>query len=228
MKREHFGRANWRDLVNHAFSHYWRAMKNLRRVDASDPTKRKQVFDEAGAESRLLAKAISELKNPSYATVWREIIKPLDGEQWPGGGELGRGYAVNPESSGIFRSLVYLLLGITFRELITDLENNPHAYRKLLKAHNAYCRLRLGKTSYNDLKLKFHNDHFSIMVQGLDFGLDQLNEWQLVDCFDEICPCGRSRHSVGSLSKFRTTVKRACERLRQSVNEPTSFDTSGH
>jgi hypothetical protein len=227
LTREHFGSTNWQKIVNRAFSHYWRAMKKLRQVGASDSTKWKQAFDEAGAQSRLLAEEKSKLQNPSYANVWREIMKPLDGEQWLGGGEPGRGYAVNPESSGIFRNLVYLLLGTTFRELITELEKTPRAYSKLLKVHNAYYRLRLGKASYSDLKLKFHNDHFSIMVQGLDFGLDQLNEWQLADCFDEICPCGRWRHSVGSLSKFRTSVKRACERLRQSVNEPTSFDASG-
>lgn len=202
-------------------------MKKLRQVGASDPAKWKPAFDEAAAESRLLAVEISKLQNPKYANVWREIIRPLDGEVWPGGGEAGRGYAENPESTGIFRTLVYLLLGITFRELITEFEKDVHVYPKLLRVHNAYYRLRSGKTSFNDLKLKFQHDHFSIMVQGLDFGLDRLNEWQLADCFDEICPCGRHRHSVGSLSKFRTSVKQACERLRVSVEKPTSFEMPG-
>jgi hypothetical protein len=225
MKRKYFAREEWRQRVNPVFVKYWNASKRFHAVDINDRKKWKKAFNEMGAASRLLAEEESKIQNPRFTRVWREILRPLDGEVWPGGGEAGKGYAVNPESSAFFRDLVFLILGVTFRELIVQLERDPGRYPKLLKVHRAYYRFRAGKTSFRDLKLKFHFDHFSIMVQGLDFGLGGLNESELAACFDEICPCGRYRHSVGFLTKFRTSVKQACERLRESMNKPTSFET---
>jgi len=42
---------------------------------------------------------------------------------------------------------------------------------------------------------KTQYDHFTLMVQGLDFGLNRLNEFELAACLDDICPCAQ-RHSV--------------------------------
>lgn len=225
MKRRPFDANKRRPHVNAAFEGYWSAVKRYQSVDANNRAEWKKGFDEMGAASRLLAEEESKIKNPRFTKVWSEILKPLDGEIWPVRAEAGKGYAVNPESSALFRDFVFLILGITFRELIVQLEKDPAVYPKLLKVHRAYYRFCIGKVSFRDLKLKFHYDHFSIMVQGLDFGLAALNEWELADCFDEICPCGRYRHSPGVLSRFRTEVKQACERLRESINKPTSFET---
>ena len=62
-----------------------------------------------------------------------------------------------------------------------------------------------------DLKLKFNWDHFSVIIQGLDFGLDRLTAEELADCLSEICPCGQ-RHSLEYLKKVRTSIKQACDR----------------
>jgi hypothetical protein len=227
VKRRYFENTDWRLGVNHGFAEYWSALKKFNQIDASDRERRERARYESEAASRRLAEEVAKLQNPIYANVWQEILKPLDGEVWPGGGEPGRGYAVNPEGSSFFRTLVFLLLGTTFRELITELDNDPRVYAKLLKVHTAHYRFLAGEGSFRDLKLKFQIDHFSIMVQGLDFGLETLNQWQLAKCFDEICSCGRHRHSVEGLKRFRTSVKKACKRLRESVNKPTSFEMAG-
>lgn len=213
-----------RRYVNAAFEDYWSAVKRYQSVDVNNQGQWKKAFDEMGVASRRLAEDQSKIKDPKFTKVWSEILKPLDGEIWPSRADTGKGYALNPESSALFRILAFLILGVTFRELIVQLEKNPAVYPKLLKVHRAYYRFLLGKASFRDLKLKFHFDHFSIMVQGLDFGLAAINEWELADCFDEICPCGRHRHSSGVLSRFRTEVKQACERVRVSTKRPTSFE----
>lgn len=223
MKRRYFENTDWHPDVNEGFAEYWSALKNFNQINVSDWERRERARYENESASRRLAEEIPKLQNPIYANVWQEILKPLDGEVWPGSAEPGRGYAVNPESSSFFRTLVFLLLGTTFRELITELDRDPRVYPKLLKVHTAHYRFLTGGGSFRDLKLKFQIDHFSIMVQGLDFGLERLNQWQLANCFDEICSCGRHRHSVEGLKTFRTNVKKACARLRESVNKPTSF-----
>jgi hypothetical protein len=221
MDRRYFESVEWKDKVNPAFAQYWKARKRYGLVDPEDQTERGPALEEWNSASRLLADEQSKLKDPIYTTVWEEIARPLDGEVSPGRGDGPKGYAVNPESTVAFRQLTFLTLGITFRQLITLLEEDLSVYSKLLKVHRAYWLTRKG--SFRDLRLKFHSDHFSIMVQGLDFGLRRLNEWELALCFDEICPCDQ-RHSAESLKKFRTGVTRACKRLRESMNEPTSFE----
>jgi hypothetical protein len=205
------------------FVRYWAARKRLGVADRSG-AKWKEAFQELAAASRIFPNEEAKHKESIYTTSWQEITRPLDGEMWPPKAlEAGKGYAVNPEASPFFRFVVFLKLGITFRELITELEKDRSSYAKLLKVHRDYERLHVGKASVRDLKLKFNLDHFSIMLQGLAYGLNELSELELAACFDEICPCAQ-RHSVEWLKKFRTRVKKACEHLQESKNEPTTIN----
>ena len=117
-------------------------------------------------------------------------------------------YPVNPEGSPLFRMLVFLKHGVTFRELIrqVDIEKSQAAHRKLISVHRDYWRILTG-AKFHDLKLKFNWDHFEVITHGLDFGLDGLDEYELADCLDEICPC-RLKHSPTYLKKLRMTIKR--------------------
>jgi len=69
-----------------------------------------------------------------------------------------------------------------------------------------------GRKPLGGLKLKFKYDHFVLMVQGLDFGLDKLNELELAACLNEICPCAQ-RHSVEYLKKLRALIQKTCKAL---------------
>ena len=87
-------------------------------------------------------------------------------------------YAQNPESSGVFRKLVFLKNGVTFPELIgqIDIEKRAGAYRRLNAVHRDYSRVLIGA----ELKdLKFSWDHFDLLTQGLDFGLETLTPDEL-------------------------------------------------
>jgi hypothetical protein len=219
MKRKYFARHKWQGIVNPAFVRYWAAQKRLRLAGAGDE---KQAFLKASTASRLFAVERLENKNSIYARVWAEIIRPLDGEAWPHSGEVGKAYAVNPEASAFFRDLVFLRFGKSFRELITQAEKDPAAHRMLLRVHRDYYRFR-WEGGFENLRLKFNLDHFSLIAQGMDFGLDQLNELELVACLNAICPCDQ-RHSPEFLKKLRASIKKACERLIRSADKPTSFE----
>ena len=151
-----------------------------------------------------------------------EIVKGLDIEgppniNLPGTDAEGNGilYPENPEASGLFRTLLFFKHGITFRELIRqiDLEKSTDAHRKLMSTHRDYWRVLTGAKDFGDLKLKFNWDHFDLLTHGIDFGLNQLDEYELKDCLDEICPCPRRPHSSAYLKKLRLTIKQVCSSL---------------
>jgi len=122
--------------------------------------------------SRSLLDEQSKLIDPISKRVWNAILEPLDGEARFGALEPGKFYAQNPEACDLFRMLVYLKHGVTFRSLILDIEKNHNGYPKLIAVHRDYDRLLTGKKPLGGLRLKFNYDHFSLMVQGLDFGLE--------------------------------------------------------
>lgn len=221
VTRKYFERNEWHQRVNPLFVRYWAATKRWRFIDRQSETESKTAFDELGAASRLLPEGESK-----YARVWTEIMRPLDGEV-PLSGEPGKAYAVNPENSAFFRDLVFLKFGISYRELITLAERDEKAHRKLLRVHQDYYRFIWSGNDFNHLRLRFNLNHFQLLVQGLAFGLDSLNELELQSCFDEICPCGQ-RHSGEYLKKLRAKVKKACDRLIESASKPTTLPVPGN
>lgn len=216
-KRKYFVRNEWKERVNPAFAQSWLADKFLRQISniESDDERQDafpQAFKEAASAHNLLLAEHSKLVDPIAPRVWRKVLERLEGERDFEGLEDGRAYAVNPEAVGMFRALVFLKHGITFRQLILEIEKNHHEYPKLIHVHRDYYRMLTGKVPLGGLKLKFNYDHFTLMVQGLDFGLNTLNEFELAACLDEICPCAR-RHSVEYLKKLRQLIKNTCNHL---------------
>jgi hypothetical protein len=225
-RKKYFSRIEWRKRVDPAFTRYWAAMKMIWILSANKNSKGKdeavrRATHEVGAASREL-----RIDPSSISTrVWPAIFAGLDGEGTFSRGDINRGYITSPESSPFFRQLVFFMYGITFRELMVEIEKDPNACRKLMRIHVAFSRLQAGKGGYNHPRLKFKLTHFQVMVQGLDFGFEDLNEWELASCFDEICPCDQ-KHSVESMKKFRVRVKKACAHVLSSMEEPTSFEIS--
>jgi hypothetical protein len=221
-KRRYFGRNEWKQLVNPTFAKRWLADKSLRQISKTDNDQEGQhhAFTEAASANDLLLAEHSKLVDPIAPQVWRKILEPLEGERDFEGFEVGRTYAINPEAMRMFRTLVFLKHGITFRQLIFEIEKNHDQYPKLIAVHRDFYRMLTGKVPWGGLKLKFNYDHFTLMVQGLDFGLNKLNEFELAECLDEICPCAQ-RHSVEYLKKLRQLIKKTCSHL-VSLDDRTS------
>lgn len=220
-------RSGWRKRVNPAFVRWWLAIRaNRAWVRIPDEKKRNAAwslrFKELCVASCLLNEARKQLKDPEFQQ-W-EIDKPLDGEVWPWPvrGEPEKAYITNPESCPFFRTLVFLKLGLTFREMVCELERDPKAYDKWMKVHADYRRFRSG-TPVDKLKMKFRYTHFQIISQGLDFGLKGLTEQELAECLDEICPFCSGEHSSDYLSKLRSRIIKACQSLGERNARSTTL-----
>jgi hypothetical protein len=216
-------RNEWQKRVNPAFIKFWSATKAMhlasRIRDEKEPRAAfHRTFKDLSRASRLLDEERIKIKDPVAAELRKAISAPLDGEGKFEAGKPGMAYAINPESESLFRYLVFLKHGVTFRGLIMEMERNRSAYRKLLQVHQDYYRLLTGQLPLDRLKLKFNWDHFGIILEGLDFGLNQLNEIELAACLDEICPCAEF-HSEEYFKKLRTEIRKACKRF---VTNPDS------
>lgn len=221
--RPGFIRGSWREMVNSIFADWCTSQKANRELSkVRDPEEFERKFKdwlkEAAPRSRAINEARSTMKNSVGAKLLDEILRGLRFHDLsdPEGGddEQGSVMPLNPESSPVFWHLVFMEHGITFRELVrqVDIDKLPSAHKKLMRVHRDYWRfITKGPAA---LKLGRKWDHFSVLIQGLDFGLDRLTPEELAECLDEICPCGL-RHSVGYLKKIRTSIKKACARYSQ-------------
>lgn len=218
-RRTYFTREKWRERVNPAFVSYWSAMKKMNWAGRiPDPIQSKAAwqlgYEALAPASRLLPEEIAKIPNPVSRQVWTKIFAGLDGEQEMILTESGVGYAQNLESNCVFRMLVFLKFGITYRNLVTsiDLDHDVEAYKKYQKVHLDMFRFKCQGFNFEGLKLKFHYHHFAIMIQGFDLGILSLNEEELAKCFDEICPCNQ-KHSGPYLKQLRTKMGKAVARL---------------
>lgn len=208
-----------------AFVAWWLANKKNRALPAiKDSKEQDQRFKEwlrdAAKASREFNEAIKQIRNPIGTRIVSAIVRGLDIESRtvlpsaPGGMEAPF-YPQNPESTDLFKILAFVRFGITFRELILRIDNpNPdhEAHGMLVAVHHDYLRVMCG-VDLGSLKLKFSWDHFQIITQGLDFGLDKLTPDELAECLDQICPCGRKKHSAEYLKKVRSLIRKAGKRL---------------
>jgi hypothetical protein len=229
--RRRKARLPWQQQVNPAFADWWRARKENRELGGIPDDKRadgalhRNFKRMREAQRRLL----QEPRRPDSITsaVWSAILAPLDGEVWPWpvsdpNIKIKDSYAQNPEANSIFRTLVFLEHGITFRELVTRAETDREAHDMLLRVHRDWYRMRWEGRSFEAMKLRFNLDHFGIIVDGIDYGLEKLDEAELAECLDDICPCGRKRHSVDYLKKRRLEILKACRNLVADRQPPTA------
>ena len=78
--------------------------------------------------------------------------------------------------------------------------------RQLFRVQEDFQKWRYGKLNPEALKTKFDREHWTLVMMGLDFGLDKLSQEELADFSDENCPCGSKRHSPENLRKLRSRV----------------------
>jgi hypothetical protein len=214
-------KVRWQERVNKCFAAWFSAQKENRRLSEMSDDKRPQEAFNRNRHELCVASGrfIREPKPPAsvVSRVWSAIVAPLVSEimPWPTANENAvdpSRYTTNPEADSIFRTLVFLKYGVTFRELILRSETDKEAHHNLLKAHKAWYRFRWENHLLQGMKLRFDLDHFQIILQGLDFGLKELDQTELAKCLDKICPCNQ-KHSAEYLKKLRTRIIKRCEEL---------------
>jgi hypothetical protein len=220
--RPGFIREGWKVRVNPAFANYWHSLKKNRTLPKPKEKRADCQFEAWSREFAVASQAYDEAREQIAAPVGPKIQSTLLSRLETEGpsiippgrvNEEARFYPENPESSPIFRKLVFLKYGITFRELIheIDIGKKPAAHRRLMAVHRDFWQVQQGH-GYQALKLKFSMDHFDLITQGFDFGLQKLTAEELAECLDEICPCDK-KHSPEYLKKLRSAIKKACEYL---------------
>jgi hypothetical protein len=219
-RRTYFTRESWRERVNPAFVSYWSATKKMRlagkipnQIELN--TEWQLGYQALASAGRLLREEIAKSPNPIFPQVWAKIVAGLDGEREIIPTEPGVGYAQSIESGSVFRMLVFLKFGLTYRNLITsiDLDHSVEAHTKFQQVHQDMIRFESDGFNFDGLKLRFHYHHFTLMVQGFDLGILSLNEEELAKCFDAICPCNNKKHSAPYLKRQRREFRKAVAQL---------------
>lgn len=230
-------RLPWQQQVSPAFAEWWRAQKENRKLgEISNEKEAEEAFHRNFQRMKEASRRFhQEPRRPDSIAnaVWSAILAPLDGEVWPWpvsdpNIKLKDSYVQNPEANSIFRTLVFMEHGITFRELVTRSETTEkakeaqEAHDMLLRAHGDWYRMRWEGRSFEAMKLRFNLDHFGIILSGIDYGLEKLNEAELAECLDDICPCGRWKHSVTYLKKLKGEILTACRDLVAGRQPPSA------
>src|SRR5207247_2836072 len=114
---------------------------------------------EFSAASRQMEEITDTITHSTRAKVMAAILKPLDVEgqfrrDLPSTDESGNTilYPINPEATGVFRMLVFMKHGVTFRELVhkIDVAKDSAAHRKLMSVHRDYWAVLTTK-DFEDL-----------------------------------------------------------------------------
>ena len=144
--RPGFKRPSWSVQVHPAFVNYWKAYRKNRGLPhIEDENVSRQKFEEWFAEMSVASRAFQQarelISTPVGARLTETILKPLDFERLNASGSSSSRpadlegidqFPQNPEASSIFRTIVFLKYGITFRELIRqiDFDKKPDAHKK--------------------------------------------------------------------------------------------------
>jgi hypothetical protein len=84
------------------------------------------------------------------------------------------------------------------------------AFGRVNRTMNDYVAWRRGQYVKD---FKIDPDHWTLLEMGFDFGLNDLSAEELADCFDALCPCGRS-HDADALKKQRSRLKSAIKKAQ--------------
>jgi hypothetical protein len=96
--------------------------------------------------------------------------------------------------------------GKTFKQLLEeDRDGVRQSSMRILAVNRDYQRWRYGELDPEKAKFKLDREHQVLIRYGLAFGIETLSAEELAECFDELCPCGKT-HFPENLRKLRARV----------------------
>jgi len=96
--------------------------------------------------------------------------------------------------------------GKTFKQLLEEDRNGVRqSSMRVLTVGRDYQRWRYRELDPEKAKFKLDREHQVLIQYGLAFGVESLSAEELADCFNELCPCGKT-HFPENLRKLRTRV----------------------
>jgi len=114
--------------------------------------------------------------------------------------------------TGMMEWLCWRRFGHALASLLAEQKaGSLEAHKRVLRVRDEFWRLVYGNSAV--VPFKGTSTHSDIMELGLNLGLDKLTAEELADCFDEVCPCGKT-HDPDALKKQRVRVRKQLERAR--------------
>jgi hypothetical protein len=96
--------------------------------------------------------------------------------------------------------------GKTFKQLLEeDRDGVRQSSMRVVVVNRDYQLWRYGELDPEKMKFKPDREHQVMLLYGLNFGMESLSPEELADCFDELCPCGKT-HFPDNLRKLRSRV----------------------
>jgi len=97
--------------------------------------------------------------------------------------------------------------GKTLKQLLEEDRNGVRqSSMRVLAVNRDYQRWRYSELDPEKAKFKLDREHQVLLRYGLAFGIGALSAEELADCFDELCPCGKT-HFPENLRKLRTRLE---------------------
>jgi hypothetical protein len=114
--------------------------------------------------------------------------------------------SVLSENDYMYHRLCWFKFNKTLSQLLKEYQAGEFkAAKQLNKLGLEFDKWRFGKIDPNTVTFKTDVDHFGLVSLGLDLGMMSLTTEELADCFDQLCPCGKS-HDPENLRKLRTRI----------------------
>jgi hypothetical protein len=102
--------------------------------------------------------------------------------------------------------------GKTLEQLIDeDRRGVEKSSRQLLSVQQEFQRWRYGKQDAEDVQTKFDREHWTLIMWGLDMGVQKLTQEELADFANDVCLCGSKQHLPENLRKLRTRILKFLE-----------------
>jgi hypothetical protein len=134
-------------------------------------------------------------------------------------------------NDGLLNILSSLRFKKTFRELQqSERQGNRKASRQVVEVMNLNNRWLHGQLPSGGIPFKTNPRHILLMLYGLSAGLDTLTSSELVQFFDDNCPCrkihnqqscrGSALKCRSARPRFRRSIAQTGQPQRKATNQP--------
>lgn len=104
-----------------------------------------------------------------------------------------------------------------------EMQGDPKAGRHMVETVDLYNRWIHDQLPHGRVRFKTNVHHNLLMIYGLPAGLQRLTSRELVEFFDQFCPCG-STHSQEVLNRLRNKLLNSIARGRKAMDSIVAAD----
>ena len=127
------------------------------------------------------------------------------------------------DASFMIHWLAWNKWGKTLEQLVAeDRRGVQKSSSQLLAVQQEFQNWRYGKQDAEDVKTKFDREHWTLIMWGLNMGVETLTQEELADFANDVCLCGCKQHSPENLRKLRTRILKFLEVVKGGDRGPVT------